>query len=107
MTKLEKSAVMQAAYVFYSCVAIGTMIDSPFYSADARVLGSLLFNLLLIVWSFYMFITGFIVIANDANNKSGSQPRERMRGALRMIIAMFFGIIAQWFFIQAFFEGMN
>lgn len=98
---------MQAAYIFYSCIAISAMIDSPFNSADERIMGSLFSNLILVVWSFYMFIAGFVVIANDANNKNGSQPRERMRGALRMIFAMIFGVVAQWFFIQAFLEGMN
>jgi len=107
MKTLEKFVVMQVAYIFYSCIAISVMINSPFYSADARLLGSLLFNFVLVVWSCYMFITGIVLIANNAKSKQGSRSRDRMRGVLRITTVILFAVIAQWVFARAFLVGMN
>ncbi len=105
--KYHDSLALQIAYVIYALAAIGSMIDSPFYSAHDRANGYIFGNLVLIIWSLYMFGTGFVRLANDVNSKKEFDHRIYRSAAIRMILAAIFGIGAQWFFVQVMMDYLN
>lgn len=104
-----RSIIVQILYVLFGCIAIWSMIDSPFYSAKDQEPGYAVIDAILIVWSLYMFGSGFVVLAKNVYNLKTSEHSIplRMFAIMRMALAVLFGIGTQWFFVQAMLESMN
>jgi len=109
MTKLEKAFRIQIAYVVYAVVTIWILIDWPFAhsSANDRVHGRLLSDFILIIWSLYMFGTGIVDLVREMRSKKIPDTRIHRVAAIRMILAVLFGVSAQWFLVQAVMEYLN
>lgn len=104
-----RSIIIQIVYVFFGCAALWSMIDSPFYSTENQATGYIMVDAVIIVWSLYMFISGFIALAKNVYNQSTSDHNIHLRMfmIMRLALAVLFGIGTQWFFVQAMLEYMN
>lgn len=107
--KSRDSIVLQVAYVVYAIIAIWFMIDWPFSSSSAndRFNGRLLSDLVLTVWSLYMFGSGFVDLAKDLRSREKPSSSAHRSAAIRMVLAILFGLTAQWFFAQAMLDYLN
>ena len=107
--KFRDSIVLQTAYVVYAIVAIWFMIDWPFAhsSANDRINGRFFGDLVLIGWSLYMFVTGFIDLVSDMRSKERPNRAVHRSAAIRIALSVLFVLSAQWFFVQAVLDYLN
>lgn len=107
--KSRDSIVLQIAYVVYAIVVIWFMIDWPFAhsSANDRVNGRFFGDLVLIVWSLYMFVSGLIDLVKDMRSKEQPNRVVHRSAAIRIALSVLFVLSAQWFFVQALLDYLN
>lgn len=96
MKKID-GVTLLVVYVLFGLFVIWSMIDSPWkWSASAEMNAAAILDLCLIVFSLYMFGSGFVMLATDMNRKAADRGIHRA-AAIRMILAILFGVAAQWF----------
>lgn len=69
--------------------------------------GRLLSDFVLIIWSLYMFGTGIVDLVREMRSKKAPDMRIHRAAAIRMILAVLFGVSAQLFLVQAVMEYLN
>lgn len=104
-----RDIIIQIVYVIFGCVAIWSMIDSPFYSSNNRANGYLVTNVIVTVLSLFMFVSGFVTLAKNVYSQTTSEYSLSLRlfMIMRMALAVLFGMGTQWFFVQAVLESVN
>ena len=101
------SILLQIIYVVFCGFAIWSMIDSSWkYSARAEMNSAFFLDVGVILFSLLMFGSGFVMLANEVNQKIANKAVHRV-AAIRMVLAILFGLVTQWFFVQVAIEYLN